>query len=268
MQNIENALLLKYPTLAIFYIKEALTEDKKHNPLCVMSLLAEAAKGATVTFSKGSCGCPGAASGFAVESHDPDDFPGGCACYFRFLSIGNKDWKQGQAVLEQLKASGAPNIMLEEFSEGEGFLKTPELVEEYGNIMPHVEPEGACVVIKPLRDLGPTEQPKVVSFLANPNQLAALVGLVHFAHPHGDHVKVPFGSGCQCFGVFPFHEANQREPNAIIGLIDISARFYLNRLLGEDLFSFTVPFNMFLEMESDIEASFLTRFAWKTIMKK
>jgi uncharacterized protein (DUF169 family) len=179
MQNIENALSLKYPLLAIFYKKEPPAESKKQNPLCVMSMLAEAAKGVTVTFSKGSCGCPGASSGFGLERHDHDAFPGGRECYFRFLSIGNKDWGQGQAVLEQLKASDAPKIMIEEFSEGEGFLNTPELVEEYGKNMPRVEPEGTCVVIKPLRDLSPTEQPKVVAFLANPNQLAALVGLVN-----------------------------------------------------------------------------------------
>jgi hypothetical protein len=85
MLSIENALSLKYPPLAIFYAKEPPVESKKLNPLCVMYLVAEAAKGATVTLSKGGCGCPGAASGFCLEPHDPDDYPGGRACYFRFF---------------------------------------------------------------------------------------------------------------------------------------------------------------------------------------
>lgn len=268
MRNIENALLFKYPPLAIFYSNSPIAEPKKHRSLCVMSLMAKAAKGETVTLNNGDCGCPGAASAFCLESHDPDSFPGGCACYFRFLSVGNKDWEHGRTVLERLKVSGAPKIMIEEFSEGEGFLKTPEMVEEYSGNMPHAEAEGSCVVIKPLRDLGPKEKPKVVAFLANPDQLSALAGLVHFTHPDADHIKIPFGSGCQCFGVYPFHETERRDPKAIIGLMDISARFYLNKLLGDDLLSFTVPFSMFLEMESNVEASFLTRFAWKTMMKK
>jgi uncharacterized protein (DUF169 family) len=268
MPSIENALSLKYTPLAIFYAKEPPTESRKLNPLCVMSLVAEAAKGATVALSKGSCGCPGASSGFCLESHDPDEFPGGCACYFRFLSIGNKDWEQGRAVLEQLKTAGAPKIMVEEFSEGEGFLKTPEMVEAFTVSVPYTEPEGPCVVLKPLKNLRPEEKPKVVAFLANPDQLSALVGLVHFSHPHVDHIKVPFGAGCQCLGAYPFHEAEQGNPNAIIGLMDISARFYLDKLLGDDFLSFTVPFHLYQEMESNVAESFLTRFAWKSIMRK
>jgi hypothetical protein len=267
MLSMENALALKYPPLAIFYAKEPPVESKKLKPLCVMSLMAEAAKGATVTLCKGGCGCPGGASGFCLEPHDPDGFPGGRACYFRFLSIGNKNWEQGHAVLEQLKASGAPKIMVEEFSEGEGFLKTPALVETFTTSVPYTEPEGPYVVIKPLKDLRPTEKPKIVAFLANPDQLSALVGLVHFSHPQADHVKVPFGSGCQCFGAYPFHEAKQKEPKAVIGLMDISARFYLNKLLGDELLSITVPLSLYLEMESNAAESFLTRFAWQSIMR-
>jgi hypothetical protein len=165
MLSIENALALKYPPLAIFYAKEPPAESKKLKPLCVMSLVPETAKGATVALRKGGCGCPGGASGFCLEPHDPDDFSGGRACYFRFLSIGNKDWEQGRAVLEGLKTSGAPQIMLEEFSEGEGFLKTPDLVETFTARVPYTEPEGPYVVIKPLKALRPTEKPKVVAFL-------------------------------------------------------------------------------------------------------
>jgi hypothetical protein len=152
------------------------------------------------------------------------------------LSVGNKDWEQGRAVLEQLKASGAPKIMIEEFSEGEGFLKTPDMVETFTASVPYTEPEGTCVVIKPLKALRPTENPKVVAFLANPDQLSALVGLVHFSHPQADHVRIPFGAGCQCFGVYLFNEAKQGDPKAIIGLMDISARFYLDKLLAANFF--------------------------------
>jgi hypothetical protein len=232
-----------------------------------MSLVAAAAQGATVELSKGSCGCPGAASGFCLERHDPDDFPGGRACYFRFLSVGNEGWEQGRAVAAQLEASGAPKIMTEEFSKGEGFLKSPEMAEAFAVAVPYTEPEGPCVVIKPLKNLHPGEKPKNVAFLATPDQLSALVGLVHFTHPHVDHVKVPCGAGCQCFGAYPFHEAKQNDPSAVIGLMDISARFYLDKLLGDNLLSLTVSFGLYQEMEANVEESFLTRFAWKSIMK-
>jgi hypothetical protein len=106
-----------------------------------------------------------------------------------------------------------------------------------------------------------------VAFLANPDQLSALVGLVHFSHPQVDQVKVPFGAGCQCFGAYPFHEAERVAPKAIIGLMDISARFYLDKLLGDEFLSFTVPLSLYQEMESNAAESFLTRFAWQSIVK-
>jgi len=46
----------------------------------------------------------------------------------RFLSIGNQDLDHGRAMIQKLSEGGAPKIMVEEFTEGEGFKKTPELV--------------------------------------------------------------------------------------------------------------------------------------------
>jgi uncharacterized protein (DUF169 family) len=266
--KIEEALSFKFPPLAIFYAKEAPAEAKELHPLCSMLLLTEAVKGATVALTRGSCGCPGASYGFGLEELDPDHFPGGRDCYFRFLSIGNQDWERGRAVIDHLKKGGAPKIMIEEFSEGEGFLKTPELVEEFTGNAPDIRPEGPWVVIKPLENLGEGEKPKVVAFLANPDQLSALVGLVHFSHPGVESVRVPFGAGCQCLGLYPFYESDQYNPRAIIGLMDISARFYLHKSLGGDILSFTVPFELYEEMEANAPESFLSRFAWKTLMRQ
>jgi hypothetical protein len=57
-------------------------------------------------------------------------------------------------------------------------------------------------------------------------------------------------------------------PRAVIGLTDISARFYLRKILGKDILSFTVPRSLFEEMEGNVSESFLTRFAWKSMMGK
>lgn len=54
---------------------------------------------------------------------------------------------------------------------------------------------------------------------------------------------------------------------AVVGLTDISARFYLRKILDRDILSFTVPFVLFEEMESNVAESFLSRSAWKTIRK-
>ena len=264
---LEEALGLRFPPLAIYYAKGLPEQVKPASPMCAMHLIAQAAKGETAALSKDSCRCHGAASGFGLDKMRLEDFPGGAECFLRFLSIGNEDWERGRAVIAGLKEAGAPKILVEEFSEGEGFCKTPELVQEWIDSLPEARPEGPFVIIKPLRDLQKSETPKVVSFLVNPDQLSALVVLANYARKGRDNARIPFGAGCSCFGLYPFAEAEKENPEAIIGLTDISARFYLNKPLGRDILSFTVPFKMFEEMEANAPDSFLSRFAWKTVIK-
>jgi hypothetical protein len=52
----------------------------------------------------------------------------------------------------------------------------------------------------------------------------------------------------------------------VIGLTDISARFYLRKLLGKNILSFTAPWSLMKEMDGNVSESFLNRFAWKTMM--
>lgn len=265
--NIAEALSLRYPPLAFFFVEELPPDADEKRTVCSMMLVAGAAQGKTVVLTRKNCSCHGAVSGFALEPTNPDSFPGGAECHFRFLSSGNKDWEQGRAVLQKLKEGGAPKIMIEEFSEGEGFLKTPEHAKYWTYHLPQIVHENRCLVIKPLGNLKPGETPKTVSFLVNPNQLSALTILANYSRFGTDHVRIPFGAGCTCFGLYPFDEAEKENPRAVVGLTDMSARFYINRILGDDILSFTVPFKMFEEMESNVHESFLTRYTWKMVTK-
>ncbi len=266
LSSIARALSLKYPPLAIFYAQEAPVASEKFKPMCVMHAVAKAAMGKTVAITQGTCGCPGAGQGLGLEPSCPDDFPGGRECFLRFLSIGNQDWDHGRAMMEKLIEGGAPKILIDEFAEGEGFVKTPELVAQYLEEVPRIEPEGPYVVVKPLEALETGEKPKVVAFLVEPDQLSALTVLTNFARPGIDNVRIPFCSGCASVGLFPFFESEQTSPRAVIGLTDISARFFLRKLLGRNILSFSVPWALFEEMEGNVNESFLTRHAWKTIM--
>jgi uncharacterized protein (DUF169 family) len=268
MARLEQALQLKYPPLAIHYSKELPPGEKLSSPICAMLLVAQAAKGETVALSKDSCRCSGAANGFGLDQMRLENFPGGPECFLRFLSIGNEGWEQGRAVLAQLKEAGAPKILIEEFSEGEGFCQSPDLVRDWIDGLPEPKPEGPYVVLEPLNDVQKNEAPQAVAFLVNPDQLSALVVLANYARKGADNVRIPFGAGCNCLGLYPFAEAEKENPCAVIGLTDISARFYLRKPLGRDIMSFTVPWKMYEEMESNVRESFLTRFAWKTLMDK
>jgi uncharacterized protein (DUF169 family) len=264
--NIAQALSLRYPPLAIFYAQQPPAEANELKPLCSMLLVAQAAKGKTVAITQGTCGCPGAGEGFGLEPSCPEKFPGGRDCFLRFLSIGNQDWEHGRAMIQKLTEGGAPKIMIEEFTEGEGFKKTPELVAQWLEEVPTLEPEGPYVIIEPLEALALGEKPKVVTLLIDPHQLSALVVLANFARPGIDNVRIPFAAGCASLALYPFYEAEQANPRAVIGLTDISARFYLRKILGKDILSFTAPWSLFEEMEGNVSESFLTRFAWKSMM--
>lgn len=268
MTQLEQALKLKYPPLAIFYAQELPEGAKLSAPVCSMLLIAQAAKGKTVAMSKDSCRCPGAANGFGLAELDREAFPGGAECFLRFLSTGNEDWEHGRAVIAQLKEQKTASLPIEEFAEGEGFCKNPELAGDWLDNLPQIKPEGPYIIMKPLHDVTAHETPKVVAFLANADQLSALVVLANYARKGMDNVRIPFGAGCNCFGQYAFAEADSESPRAVVGLTDISARFYLGKPLGRDILSFTVPFSMFEEMEANVRESFLTRSAWKAMTAK
>lgn len=264
--RIAQALALRFPPLALFFSPEIPATSRKMKSQCSMFQLAAAARGETVVMASGVCDCPGALEGFGLESSCPDKFPGGQNSFLRFLSTGNKDCEAGRTAIQQLIESGAPKILVEEFSEGEGFLKSPELVAQYLEELPQIVPEYPHVVIKPLDRLKPGETPKVITLLVDPDQLSALVVLANYARPGVDNVSIPFSAGCASVALYPFYESEQEHPRAVVGLTDISARFYLRKSLGSDILSFTVPKSFFEEMEENVSESFLTRFTWKSMM--
>jgi hypothetical protein len=60
-------------------------------------------------------------------------------------------------------------------------------------------------------------------------------------------------------------QARAERPKAVIGLTDITARKYLDK----NVLSFSVPFKRFVEMEANVEESFLTKGKdWPEIAKR
>jgi len=80
-------------------------------------------------------------------------------------------------------------------------------------------------------------------------------------------VIVPWGAGCQVPGVFAYRELERDRPRGLVGLTDITARRNVRTILGEHVLSFTAPWPMFLEMEKNVEGSFLNRMTWKSLVK-
>lgn len=206
---------------------------------CAISMLtAVARKGITAAISRERLGCNGAGVGLCLGSKW-DVVPGGIEY---FLSTG--------------RGPGFP--------EGEGYKKTPELARTSVEAMPVIEIGERFVVFRPLSQLEPTDRPTLVSFVAEPDQLGALLVLANYRRPGNENVIAPFASGCSSVCAVPYREARSERPRAVLGCFDVSARPFMPWAA----LTFTVPYAMFAEMEEDVPGSFLERSAWKQLRER
>jgi uncharacterized protein (DUF169 family) len=266
--RIASILDLKFKPVVLLWSDEKpekAIEFKQGGWACVMFSFANAAKGKTAVFGRETFGCWGGGVGLGFGNRYVD-FPGGEECFHYFLSSGNKNSELGRAVGSQIKQSGGTGDFYEDFMEGERYLKGPKQVEAFIKNIPITDIPARYVIMKPLERVDEqTETPRTITFLADPDQLSALVVLANHARNTYDNVTIPFAAGCQAIGIMTYAEADAENPRAVIGLVDLSARKAVRKLLGRDLFSFSMPLALFKEMESSVDDSFLFRNTWKAL---
>jgi uncharacterized protein (DUF169 family) len=211
---------------------------------CVASMLAaSASKGKTAFFDRKSYGCigGGVALGFG---NTYEGFP-----IEHLLSNGKKDFVDGTRRTKKLE-------------EGEHYRKTPELAKQFVACLPMRNVKETYVVFKPLEQVTDEKVESIVLFV-NPDQLSALVVLANYGRAKIDNVIAPWAAACQTI-LFAFEENEKEKPHAIIGYFDLAARKHVDK----NLLSFTIPYKMFLEMESNVEGSFLEMEEWKELRKR
>ncbi len=245
--EIAASLKLKYSPVAII-----LTDEKPASALqfkedcwgCVAAMLVAAARGRTAVFDRITYGCAGGGIGLGFEKEYKDfDIE-------YFLSIGCE-----RSPLHRRHRASA--------TEGERYFRTPALARQFVDSLPLTEIPAKYVVFTPLENVERKVEPTLVLLFANPDQLSALVVLANYDRARRDSVIVRFGAGCQSI-LFGYEEARAEQPRAIIGFFDITVR----KLIDRDLLSFTVPFQRFLEMEANVEESFLEKEQWLRVAER
>lgn len=268
--KIREALGLKLEPVAIVWSDEkppGAIEFSKGKWGCVMWLVASAARGKAAAVTEETFGCWGGGVGLGF-GNQYQNFPGGLECFYRFLSTGNQSWERGRAVASRIPPESSKEF-LEDFLKGERYKKTPELVQAFVRDLPITRVPTRYVILKPLGDLeAQSERPVVVTFIAQPHELSALVILANYRREGLENVIIPYAAGCQTIGVIPYREAASSSPRAVVGLTDISARLYLRGKIPGDCFSLSVPWKMFLEMEEDLQGSFLEGRTWGKLRKE
>ena len=246
---------------------EGAAQFKPGAPSCVMFMLASAARGNTAVFDRESYACPGGGVGLGF-GNTYTKFPGGIPGFCRFLSTGNENNPAGTAIGEGMRAAGAPATFVDHFLHGERYKQTPELAEQFVEALPINEVPTQYVVMKPLSKVDPAkDEPVSVTFLVNPDQLSALVIFANYDRPGLENVAVPYAAACQVMGILSYKEVPSENPRCLIGLTDISARKYLKAQGHADKLTFTVPFRRLLQMESNVEGSFLQGNTWAGVLE-
>lgn len=267
--KIAAALNLKYHPVAVIRSDEKPEEAlhfKKGKWSCVMFLFANAAKGKTASFDAETYGCWGGGVGLGF-GNAYQDFPGGVDCFAHFLSSGNDQWEKGRQVANGVEQAAGKEFA-EEFLTGERYVKNPELVKHWIDELPITESETRYVLFKPLARMDLSlEAPTTIVFVADVDQISALVILANYARQGMENVIIPWAAGCQTIGLLPFREAKSENSRAVVGLTDISARKYVRKLLGAEYLSFAMPWEMFLEMEENVEGSFLEKHTWLSLQE-
>lgn len=267
--RIAAALDLKYNPVAIIW-----TDEKPKNALqfkegkwgCVMWMFASAAKGKRVVFDRNTFGCWGGGVGLGFGNQYMN-FPGSIECFYHFLSSGNENFELGKKVAERIEKFGRKGFT-ERFLRGERFMKSPELVKKFLELLPIIDIPKRYVVFKPLGEVDEKDEPVVIVFIVNPHQLSALIILAYYESEGLYNAFIPKGAGCHQIGTFAYREAESENPRAVVGITDLFARKNIRRMLGDNFMTFAVPFNMFQEMESNVEGSFLKEEAWKELLKR
>lgn len=244
--RIAKELKLRFSPVAIIFSNEKPEGALQFTPGrwgCVISLVTAAAKGRTAVIDRETVTCGGGQIGMgfcADHSQMPGNIPGGIEY---FLSTGRG----------------------EGFPEGEGYRKTPEIARQFIESLPTVNIEFPYIIFKPLEQVNDgIETVQSVIFYASPDQLTGLISLANYENGSSDGVLIPQASGCQSIGIIPFSEARKERPRAVVGLLDTSARPYVD----PDILAFTVPYLMFLTMEANVPGSFLERKAWKKLAQR
>jgi uncharacterized protein (DUF169 family) len=263
--KLAEALKLRYLPVAVLWSDKKPADAIQFVPGrwgCVMASFGfTAGRGRPAAFDQETYGCWGGGVGMGF-GNCYEKFPG-VACFCRFLSTGNETSEQGRAVGEQCSA-WMRGRFLEEFLHGERYRNAPETVHEWLKTLPMMNVPTKYVVFKRLDQVGADERPVVIVFLANADQMSALVVMANYANGGSENAIIPHAAGCQTIGIFAYREADSTNPRAVVGLNDLSARKVL-RKLGKDLVTVAVPFKLFQEMGANVAGSFLEKEPWTSL---
>ncbi|ABS54927.1 conserved hypothetical protein [Methanoregula boonei 6A8] len=231
---------------------EGALQMKPNTFTCVLPFIAQVAiKGKTVVFDRETYGCPGARAGLGFGNGFYDAFGGaGIDFMSAFFAKGIESSKDPDAYKAILKY--IPEREQSKFIHGERIHKNQEKAKQYMINFPVTDIAEKYVIFTPLGKVKPAEKPVAVIFLADPIQLSGLLCLLGAIRDELDPVWVPAQmAACQQIAAAVYFEAKKEHPRAVLGYTDIAARENVGKTIPKQMFTFGVPYSLFLEMEEE-----------------
>lgn len=208
----------------------------KSSGFCLLTALDEAMQGHTIAITADTKGCVGARSGFGFD----DGLPSTKGGFGYFLTCGRGE---GFPPGERVKASI-------EVAEAMIAGQPKDVLDGQKNIL-----------IKPYEE---ADSNGVVTWLATPDQLSALIHLFCYRRPDYDAVIAPLSAGCASVFRIPLGEAKRANPRGVIGNVDIFSRPHF----PENTFFFSVPHAAYMDMLEDADTCFFHSPIWHSVHKR
>ena len=242
---------------------------KPHGQTCIMPFFAQVAtKGKTVVFDRESYGCPGARAGLGFGNGYYDAFGGAGVDFMSAFFVKGAESSKDQAAYCST-VQHIPEREREKFIHGERLHKDTEKAKRFMTVdLPIMDIAEKYVIFTPLSKVPPGEKPVVVVFLADPLQVTGLVTLVGAVREGTDPVRVPPMAACQQIGAFVYDEAKKEHPRAVLGYTDLAARANVGKTIPEQMFTFAVPYSLYLEMEDEAKDGVCDGPIWKGLAKE
>ena len=202
---------------------------------CILPLIFKSAQGKTVAI-------------------DQDTTGWNCSAFY----LGYQNW-----IFEGIECFLSDGVV--NGREGERFIKTSQQAKSFVEFYRPETLTTKVTVFKPLSDFEPDETPELVIFFVNPDELSALVYLLHFNAPESeDRIVTRFISGCGSIVTLPMKLLKEGKMQAVWGMHDISVR----RRLPKELMTLTMPYELLAEITKDIDQSFIITDSWKSIKER
>ncbi len=156
-------------------------------------------------------------------------------------------------------SSGVPGHM-----QGELYCHSPDNLRR---IFEYVDPRtaaGEFCVFKPLDQFSGAQTPLLVTFFSRLESMCGLHQLAAFVTNDPEVVASPWSAACGSLAAWPLHYLEKGVQRAVVGGWDPSAR----KFFKPDELTFTMPWEMLLQMLEKYESSFLTTSTWDNMHRK